>query len=146
MVLLFKGIATPSQFPATIASGATPTPNHACFQGRVDECAETSWRSKGGRGCLHHAHYAFPKKKNSLRALLAHNKRTYTSGKRVEMLHHPCILRNPQTKGDKIRIGCLHPAFLGAQKWAEMLHHPCILGGPQQRGQNQSPKKTNKKT
>ena len=39
---------------------------------------------------------------------------------------------------DKIRIGCLTPAFWEAHKWAEMLHHPCILGGPQQRGQNQS--------
>ena len=58
------------------------------------------------------------------------------------MLHHSCFRGNPQTKGDKIRIGCLTPAFLGAQKWAEMLHHPCIVGGPQQRGQNQSTKKT----
>ena len=48
--------------------------------------------------------------------------------KRGEMLHHPCILGDPQTKGDKIRIGCLTPTLLGAQKWAEMLHHPCILG------------------
>ena len=63
----------------------------------------------------------------------------------AEMLHHPCILGDPQTTGDKIRIGCLTPAFSGAQKWAEMLHHPCILGDPQQRGQNQSTKK-NKKT
>ena len=31
--------------------------------------------------------------------------------KRAEMLHHPCILRDPQTKGDKIRIGCPNPAF-----------------------------------
>ena len=49
----------------------------------------------------------------------------------AEMLHHPCILGGPQ-QGDKIRIRCLTPAFLGAQKRAEMLHHPCILGGPQQ--------------
>ena len=47
-------------------------------------------------------------------------------------------------KGDKIRIGCLTPAFWGAHKWEEMLRHPCILDDPQQRGQNQSTKKTNK--
>ena len=51
------------------------------------------------------------------------------------VLHHPCILGNPQREGNKIRIG-------GAHKWAIMLHHqggqnqnwmpkPCLLGGPQ---------------
>ena len=50
------------------------------------------------------------------------------------MLRHPCILRGPQTKGDKIRIGCLTPTFLGAQKRAKMPRHPCILGVPKQRG------------
>ena len=39
-------------------------------------------------------------------------------------------------KGDKIRIGCLTPAFWRAHKGAEMLRHPCILDDPQQRGQN----------
>ena len=43
----------------------------------------------------------------------------------------PHRLEGPQTKGDKIRIGCLTPAFSGAQKKAEMLCHPCILGGLQ---------------
>ena len=37
------------------------------------------------------------------------------------------------SEGNKIRSGCLTPAFLGAQKRAEMLCHPCILGDPQQR-------------
>ena len=37
-------------------------------------------------------------------------------------------------KGDKIRIGCLTPAFWGAHQWAEMLRHPCILGDPQTKG------------
>ena len=46
----FKGVAPPSPFQATIVSGAPPRPNHACFQGRVDVCSETRWRSKGGRG------------------------------------------------------------------------------------------------
>ena len=36
-----------------------------------------------------------------------------------------------QTKGNKIRIGCLTRAFSGAQKRAEMLRYPCILGDPQ---------------
>ena len=47
------------------------------------------------------------------------------------MLPHPCILGYTQTKGEKIRIGCLTPAFSGAQKRAEMQPHPCILGYPQ---------------
>ena len=47
------------------------------------------------------------------------------------MLRHPCISGRPQTKRDKIRIGCLTLAFSGAQKRAQMLPHPCILGGPQ---------------
>ena len=53
------------------------------------------------------------------------------------MLWHPYILGDPQTKGDKIRIGYLTPASLGAQKRAEMLCHPCILRDPQKGGQNQ---------
>ena len=48
-------------------------------------------------------------------------------------------------KGDKIRIGCLTPAFWRAHKWAEMLRHPCILDDPQQRGQNQNKKKQKRK-
>ena len=47
-------------------------------------------------------------------------------------------------KGDKIRIGCLTPAFWRAHKWAEMLRHPCILDDSQQRGQNQNTKKQKK--
>ena len=52
----------------------------------------------------------------------------------AEMLPHPCILGDPQTKGNKIRMGCLTLAFWGAHKWAEMLRHPCILGDPQTKG------------
>ena len=50
------------------------------------------------------------------------------------------LLRGPQSKGDKIRIGCLTLAFSGAQKRAELLHNPCILGGPkrQAQGENQN--------
>ena len=50
------------------------------------------------------------------------------------MLHHPCILGDPQAKWGKIRIGCLTPAFSEAQKRIIMLHHPCILGDPQTNG------------
>ena len=64
-------------------------------------------------------------------------------------LPHPYLLGDPKeggngtsplhnqgsaTKANKMRIGCLNPAFSGAQKRAEMLCHPCILRGPQQRG------------
>ena len=45
-----------------------------------------------------------------------------------------------QARGQKeIRIGCLTPAFSGAQKRAEMLCLPCILRGPhrQVRGQKE---------
>ena len=41
----------------------------------------------------------------------------------------------PKDEGDKIRIGCLNPAFWEAHKWAEMLHYPCILVDPQKRGE-----------
>ena len=42
-------------------------------------------------------------------------------------------------RGEKIRRGCLTPAFSRAQKRAEWLRHPWILGGPQHqaRGENQ---------
>ena len=70
--------------------------------------------------------------------------RVCNARKWAEMLHHPCILGDPQRKGDKIRIGCLTPAFWEPHKWAEMLHQPCILGDPQQRGQSQSKKKAKK--
>ena len=43
--------------------------------------------------------------------------------------------RTAPTKGNKITIGCLTPAFSGTQKRAELLRNPCILRGPQQRGQ-----------
>ena len=50
------------------------------------------------------------------------------------MLRHPCIVGDPQTKGNKIRSGYLTLAFSGAHKWAEMLCHPGILGDPQTKG------------
>ena len=72
-------------------------------------------------------------------------------------LPHPSFLGGPQVgdiatsplhsrgspnakRGEKIRIGCLTPAFSGAHKWAELLRHPCILGGLQcqARGENQN--------
>ena len=108
-----------------------------------------------GRKCyITHAFSGFPKNMgDKIRIGGAH--------KWADLLHHPCILGDPQrtwgTKselvgpisgrkcyitpafsgvpkemGDKIRIG-------GAQNWPEMLYHPCILGGPQRHGeQNQN--------
>ena len=50
----------------------------------------------------------------------------------AELLRNHCILRVPNAKrGEKIRIGCLTPAFSGAHNWEELLRNPCILGGPQ---------------
>ena len=46
------------------------------------------------------------------------------------MLHNPCNLAGPQTKRDKIELGCLTSAFSGAHKWAEMLHNRYILVVP----------------
>ena len=52
----------------------------------------------------------------------------------MEMLRRPCIIRDAQTMGDKIRSGYLTPTFLRTHKWAEMLHHPAFSEVPQQRG------------
>ena len=49
------------------------------------------------------------------------------------MLRHPYILGVPKQKGDKLRNGCLTPAFSGAQKRVQIHRHPCILGGPQKK-------------
>ena len=53
--------------------------------------------------------------------------------KRVEMLRHPCILRDPQQR-EQNQKWLPHPCLLGAQKRAEVLHHPCVLGDPLQKG------------
>ena len=62
-------------------------------------------------------------------------------------LPHTCLLGGPKeggnatsplhsrgspTKGNKIRSGCLTPAFSGPKR-AEVLRHVCVLGNPQQR-------------
>ena len=41
-------------------------------------------------------------------------------------------------RGDKIRSGCLTPAFSQSQKTAELLHNPCILGGGGRGGRRQA--------
>ena len=50
MVLLFKGIAPPSQFPATIASGAPPRPNHAVFKAELVYVSKPFGGARGGEG------------------------------------------------------------------------------------------------
>ena len=50
------------------------------------------------------------------------------------MLCHPYILGGPQSEGDKMRIGCLIPAFSRAESRAEMLCHPRILEDPKTEG------------
>ena len=46
----------------------------------------------------------------------------------IKLLHCAvCIFRDPRKKGNKIRSGCLTPAFSGAQNRVEMLCHPYIL-------------------
>ena len=57
--------------------------------------------------------------------------------------------RERETKGNKIRNGCLTPAFSGASKRAKMLRHPYFLGDPQRQArgakiQKWSPTKGNK--
>ena len=86
--------------------------------------------ARGGGGGLHHVHYVFFKtgsKRFSPRTTCpqrVHIPAFSGAHKWAKMLHNPCILGGPQTKRDKIRIGCLNLAFSGAHKWVEMLHNP----------------------
>ena len=135
------GIAPPSQFPATLASGAPPRPNHAVFKAELVYVSKPFGGARGGEGVCTTCTTSFSKKKSSPRTtcpkrahiqqwcIVCRNASRALGGahKWAEMLHHPCILRDPQREGDKIRIG-------GAHRWAEMLHHPCILRGPQSKG------------
>ena len=72
--------------------------------------------------------------------------------KRVEMLCHPCILGHSQrqprgaknqqwsdTRGNKIRNGCLTPSFSVVQNGVEMLRHPCLRKGAREGGNAASP-------
>ena len=127
MVLLLKGIAPPSQLPATIAKRGrkcyiTPafSGSRTPSAGKKSEVATSALPSRGS-----------PTK----------GTRSKWARKRAEMLHHPCILGGPQTNGNKIRNGRLNPAFWGTHKWAEMLPQPCFLRDTHQRGQKQSTKK-----
>ena len=90
---MFKGIAPPRQFPATVASGAPPRPNHACCEERVDVSFETLCR-RGGEGFAMRTIRCFFLKKSALRALRAHNVSTYYArtpvGHRVHQ-HAACL-------------------------------------------------------
>ena len=46
------------------------------------------------------------------------------------MLRRPCILEDPQTKGDKIRHGCLTPAFSGPKRGRKCYVTTAFLGVP----------------
>ena len=61
--------------------------------------------------------------------------------KRADMLHHPCILRGPQQRGQN-QNWLPKPCLLGGPQVGGNATSPCFLGDPQQRGQNQSTKKT----
>ena len=52
----------------------------------------------------------------------------FQAQKRVDGLHHPCILGDPQQKGTQSEVAA---SSMPSQKRAKMLRHPCILGGPQ---------------
>ena len=54
--------------------------------------------------------------------------------KRAEMLCHPYILGDPQTKGDKIRSGCLNLAFSGPKEGQKCYATLAFLGVPKQKG------------
>ena len=54
-----------------------------------------------------------------------------TGGRKCYVI--PTYLGIPKKNGDKIRIGYLTLAFLGAHTWAEVLQHPYILGDPQKK-------------
>ena len=53
---LFKGIAPPSQFPATIASDAPPRPNHAVVKAELMYVSKPFGGAWGGGGGLHNMH------------------------------------------------------------------------------------------
>ena len=63
---MFKGMASPCEFLATVASDASPRLNHACFEEGVHVCFETLW-GRGG-GCNTHTTFF---EKSFLRALRA---------------------------------------------------------------------------
>ena len=50
------------------------------------------------------------------------------------MLRNPCVVRHTQTKWGNIRIGCLTPAFSGAQKRAEVQRNTYNLRDTQIKG------------
>ena len=127
-VLVFKGIAPPSPFPATAASGAPPRPNHACCEGGVgvDVCFET---------------LPYPTQQR------VQNQSGPTSGRKCYIT--PAFSGVPN-KGDKIKVGPQvggnatspkHPRGSPKkggqnQNW---MPNPCLLGGPQVGGNATSP-------
>ena len=77
------------QFPATVASGAPPRPNHACCEEGFHVCFETLWRRGGGGGLA---------KEDKIRIRYL-TPALSGAHKWEEMLRHPCILDDPQQGG-----------------------------------------------
>ena len=50
------------------------------------------------------------------------------------MLCQPSILRDPQTKKDRMRVGCLTPVFLGPKRGRKCYITPAFSGIPKQTG------------
>ena len=118
MVLLFKGIAPPSQFPATIGSGAPPRPNHACFQGRA--------RGQNQKWLPHPCRLGGPQRSGQDQSGPKRGRKCYIT---------PAFSGVPNAKrGDKIRSGYLTPAVSGVPNKGDK-----IKVGPKEGGNATSP-------
>ena len=105
---MFKGIAPPSRFPATVGkSYITPT-----FSGVHKKGDKVKVGPQVGGNATSPLHSRGSPTKET-KSNWAH--------KWAEMLHHPFILGDPQRKGDKIRIGCLTRAFWEAPQDSDYL-------------------------
>ena len=85
-----------------------------------------SWGPKSGRNCdITPAFSGIPKQRGTKSVLAASPLPSWGPKCGRNCYITPAFfLRDLQAKGDKIGIGCLTPAFSGAQKRAEMLHNP----------------------
>ena len=71
-----------------------------------------SWRPEKGQQCyINPAFLGIPKQRETKSEVHVSRLPSWGPTKRAKMLHHPCILGAGETKGVKIRIRCLTPAF-----------------------------------